>query len=100
MSGPSPVKGNVIDMHKKTGAELRESPSKGAKIVMKYINGYSDVGPIIAQKQISYNNLVEMSKEIDKREVWVRSDLRLIFALDDGQIVDESIEQLNKILKN
>jgi hypothetical protein len=32
-------------MSKKTGAELRESPSKAAKIVMRYINSYPDVGP-------------------------------------------------------
>lgn len=36
-----------LDLHKKTGVELRESPSKGAKIVMKYINSYYDVGPQI-----------------------------------------------------
>jgi hypothetical protein len=37
-----------LDVHKKTGVELRESPSKGAKIVMKYINCYQDVGPVKA----------------------------------------------------
>ena len=36
---------HVLDMHKKTGAELRASPSKASKIVMRYINAYADVGP-------------------------------------------------------
>jgi hypothetical protein len=36
---------HVLDMHKKTGIELRQSPSKAAKIVMRYINCYADVGP-------------------------------------------------------
>ncbi len=67
---------------------------------MKYINSYPDVGPIVAQKQITYENLIEMAKEIDKKEAWVRSDMRLIFALEDSQILDESIEQLNKILRS
>lgn len=41
-----------------------------------------------------------MAKNIDKKEMWIRNDLRLIFSLEDKQIVDESLEQLNKILKN
>jgi len=89
-----------LDLHKKTGIEVRESPSKGAKIVMKYINNYADVGPIKPKVPISYQNLEELAKNLDKREVWTRSDLRLIFAVDDCQILDESIEQLNKILRN
>jgi hypothetical protein len=44
--------------------------------------------------------LDEMSKGIDKKEMWIKNDLRLIFAFEDSQIVEESIEQLNKILKN
>lgn len=36
---------HVLDMHKKTGAELRQSPSKNSKITMRYINCYADVGP-------------------------------------------------------
>lgn len=71
-------------MYKKTGNELRESPSKGSKIVMKYINNYSDVGPILPQKAISYNDLVELSKAMDKKDFWVKSDLRLIFAIEDS----------------
>ena len=71
-------------MHKKTGVELRESPSKAAKIVMRYINNYQDVGPIIAQPPITYTDLVELSKNLDKKEVWVRSDLRLIFSIEDS----------------
>jgi len=63
---------------------LRESPSKGSKIVMKYINNYPDVGPILPNKAISYTDLVELSKAIDKKETWVRSDLRLIFAIEDS----------------
>lgn len=51
---------------------------------MKYINNYPDVGPIVPQKAISYNDLVELSKNLDKKEMWVRSDLRLIFALEDS----------------
>ena len=43
-SGPSPLRS--LDMHKRTGVELRESPSKGSRIMMKYINSYPDVGPI------------------------------------------------------
>ncbi len=41
-----------------------------------------------------------MAKTVDKKELWVRSDLRLIFAFDDTQIVDETIETLEKILKH
>jgi len=37
----------ILDIHKKTGVELRESPSKAAKIILRYINNYADVGPII-----------------------------------------------------
>jgi len=39
-----------------------------------------------------------MAKTLDKKEMWVKSDLRLIFAIDDSQTLDEVIEQLNKIL--
>ena len=49
-------------------------------------------------EQIAALMTLEMGKTLDKKEVWVRSDLRLIFALDDGQVLDESIEQLNKII--
>lgn len=87
-------------MHKKTGVELRNSPSKAAKIVLRYINNYADVGPVIAQPPITYNDLVEMAKEIDKSEVWVRSDQRLIFALEDTQLVDEVVENLTNIVQN
>lgn len=100
-SGPSPARS--LDMHKRTGIELRESPSKSARIMMKYINSYPDVGPINhnAQGGVSYKDLQEMAQQLDKKELgWVRSDMRLIFALDDTQIVDEGIEKLNKILNN
>ncbi len=62
MTGPSQGRSAFLDLHKKTGIELRDSPSKGSKIVMKYINNYHDVGPIVAQKPISYQNLEEMAK--------------------------------------
>jgi hypothetical protein len=88
-----------LDLHKKTGVELKESPSKNSKIMMRYINNYHDVGPVTQQKQITHEDLVEMAKQVDKNE-WIKSDLRLIFALEDTQVVDESIEQLTKILKN
>lgn len=39
-----------------------------------------------------------MAKTLDKKDFWVKSDSRLIFALDDPQLTDEAIEQLNKIL--
>ena len=67
---------------------------------MRYINCYADVGPQIQQKTITYSDLVEMSKTIDKKDVWVRSDLRIMFAFDDTQIVDETIEKMEAILKN
>jgi hypothetical protein len=48
MGGPSPNRASLfLDMHKKTGNELKSSPSKSSKIVMKYINNYPDVGPVI-----------------------------------------------------
>ena len=100
MGNLSPQKSVVLDLHKKTGVELRESPSKSAKIAMKYINGYSDVGPIVASPSVTYSDLVDLGKTLDKKEVWVRSDLRLIFSVEDPQQVDESIEQLNNIIKN
>ena len=67
---------------------------------MRYINAYVDVGPQLQQKIVQYEDLVEMAKELDKKELWVRNDLRLIFAFDDTQIVDETIEQLEKIVAN
>lgn len=51
---------------------------------MKYINNYADVGPVVAQKTLTYSDLVEMAKTIDKKEFWVKSDLRLIFAFEDS----------------
>jgi hypothetical protein len=49
-TGQSPARAaQVLDMHKKTGVELKESPSKNSKIAMKYINNYADVGPILPQ---------------------------------------------------
>ena len=80
---PTRAAANFLDVHKKTGVELRESPSKASKIILRYINSYPDVGPIINHPAITYSDLVEMAKKIDKKEVWVRSDLRLIFALED-----------------
>lgn len=84
----------MLDLHKKTGVELRDSPSKAAKIVMRYINNYADVGPIIAQPPITHQNLIEMAKTLDKKELWVKSDLRLIFSVADAQSTDEVIEAL------
>lgn len=40
-----------------------------------------------------------MAKTIDKRE-WVRSDLRIILAIEDSQLADEMIENLERILAN
>lgn len=74
---------HVLDMHKKTGIEMRQSPSKGSKIVMRYINCYADVGPQLKQKEITYTDLIDMAKNIDKKDLWVRSDLRIIFACND-----------------
>ena len=99
MGGPSPNRaGQLLDMHKKTGIELRESPSKAAKIVLRYINSYADVGPVVAQAPITFEHLQEMAKNIDKKD-WVRSDLRLIFSHEDDQDIDELIEKLNKIIE-
>lgn len=36
---------NILDMHRRTTNEQKESPSKAAKIVLRYINSYPDVGP-------------------------------------------------------
>lgn len=88
----------MLDMQKKTGMDVKESPSKSSKINMKYISSYPDVGPQVANAPITYNDLVEMGKVLDKKELWVRSDLRLIFAIEDSQAVDETIEMLNKII--
>ena len=38
--------------------------------------------------------------KIDKNNVWVKSDLRLIFTLDGSMMADEAIEKLNVIVKN
>ena len=77
---------------------MRDSPSKAAKIVMRYINNYADVGPIIAQPPITHQNLIEMAKTLDKKELWVKSDLRLIFSVADAQSTDEVIEALTNIV--
>jgi hypothetical protein len=47
MSNNSPKKNLGLEMSKKGGIELRESPSKAAKIVLRYINSQPDVGPKI-----------------------------------------------------
>ncbi len=47
LTSPSKISNKILDLHKKTGVELRESPSKAAKIILRYINNYADVGPII-----------------------------------------------------
>lgn len=41
-----------------------------------------------------------MGKNINKKDLWVRSDLRLIFSLADAQEVEELIEGFNKIVRN
>jgi hypothetical protein len=47
--GPSPTRAShMLDMHKRTGHEMKQSPSKASKIVMRYINSYADVGPQIS----------------------------------------------------
>lgn len=82
--GSSPKKTEkYLDMHKKTGVELKQSPSKSNKIMMKYINNYQDVGPLLPQKALVYSDLVELAKNMEKKDFWVKSDLRLIFALED-----------------
>lgn len=101
MTSPGGLKSShVLDMHKKTGIETRQSPSKAAKIVMKYINNYSDVGPIVAPKAITYADLIEMAKTVDKKDLWAKSDLRIMFSLGDPQIADETIETLDSIVSN
>jgi hypothetical protein len=47
ISTNSPKKNLGLEMSKKAGFELRESPSKAAKIVLRYINSQPDVGPKI-----------------------------------------------------
>ena len=42
-----------VNLHKKTGQELKDSPSKNSKIVMKYINTYQDVGPLVSPKSVT-----------------------------------------------
>ena len=42
---PNRNKSLGLEMSKKAGNELRESPSKAAKIVLRYINSQPDVGP-------------------------------------------------------
>ena len=71
-------------MTKKTGMDVKESPSKSSKINLKYISSYPDVGPQVQSAPITYNDLVEMGKAFDKKEFWVRSDLRLIFSIEDS----------------
>ena len=66
--------GQFLDLHKKTANEKRESPSKAATIVMRYINSYPDVGPVVNKPPITHQDLVEMAKDIDKKEIWTKSD--------------------------
>ncbi len=65
---------------------------------MRYINSYQDVGPQIKQEPITFSDLTELAKSIDKKEIWVRSDQRLIFTDPDTQFVDEILEQLANII--
>jgi len=95
----SPGRRNKLDMQRKTGVEQHESPSKAAKITLRYISAYHDVAPQPKQNPITYQDLVEMAKTFDKRAEWVNSDLRLIFYMEDGQLVDELIEKFNLIVE-
>lgn len=79
----SPRSSMQLDLHKRTAIEMKSSPSKNHKIQMKYISSYQDVGPIIQPKQVSYDDLQELAKSVDKKE-FVKSDMRLIFALEDS----------------
>ena len=101
ISGPSPQRaGNLLEVHKKTNIDTKESPSKSSKITLKYINNYPDVGPQVTASPVSLQELQNMAKTMDKKDMWIRSDLRLIFSIEDSQIIDETIETLNKIIEH
>ena len=89
-----------MEMGKMGATELKESPSKASKIILRYINPYLDVGQVIAQPAVTLDELKEMAKQIDKKETWIKSDQRLIFALEGVMRADEVIEKLNVIVRN
>ncbi len=85
-SQASPIKssgGKNLDLNKKS-IDSKESPSKNSKIAMKYINSYNDVGPVIAQPKVNIGDLETMARDLNKKEMWVKSDMRLVFSLKDG----------------
>jgi len=41
-----------------------------------------------------------MAAVLDKKELWVRSDLRLIFGHEDSTLLEEHIQDLQKILSH
>jgi len=45
VSGASTKIKNKLDMQRRTTTESKSSPSKAAKITLKYIQAYHDVGP-------------------------------------------------------
>lgn len=98
VSGASTKIKNKLDMQRRTTTESKSSPSKAARITLKYIQAYHNVGPQKPNPTITYDDLVEMAACINKSEQWIRSDLRLIFSMADGQLVDEAIEKINAIV--
>lgn len=74
--------------------EKKDSPSKTAKIVMRYISSLTDVGMQRSNQQIPYSTLVEMGQTFDKvKAEWTSSDLRLIFACETSAETNTVIAQ-------
>ena len=88
-------------MQRRSGGleEFKDSPSKSAKIVMRYISNIPDVGPQTKQQPVTYDQLVEISSNLDKGLVWLRNDLRLIFGAQTSQEALNKIKKIEEILE-
>jgi hypothetical protein len=78
----------------------RDSPSKRSKIIMRYIAGMPDVGACVKQQPVARSSLLELSKSLNKAEVWTHNDLRLIFSLSDrsAKSLEHIINELESLL--
>jgi hypothetical protein len=98
--GQSQFKGSnaSITMSNRGGHQFKESPSKAAKITLQYINKYQDVGPKKKGQTVTQEDLEGMALNIDKKDAWLKSDLRLIFGLSDTTLMEEHLQTLQKVI--
>lgn len=77
---------------------MKDSPGKAGKIRISYIENLPDVTPQPPTKQVSLATLMEMGKTLDKAELWMKSDLRLIFSVKEKSRVKPLMDKINAII--